>query len=756
MATPGTGERRHDQRVTPDNTASRDLLARAQEAFLAIVDRPAGEWEHLLAELCAADPLLMNEVRSLLAHDALADESFLAASGTPRPQPDATQPDWAESLIGKQIGQYTLTRLIAAGGMGHVFAARQEHPAREVAVKILRPGFGSRSALARFRLEPEVLGRLQHPNIAQVFEAGLHVDEQGTAAPFFAMELIADAQALDAYADREKLDLHRRLELFAKVCDAVHHGHQKGVIHRDLKPGNILVGRDGEPKVIDFGVARATDADIARTTQCTRVGELVGTICYMSPEQCDGDSSKIDTRSDIYSLGVVLYELLTGAAPYEATDTTIYGAVRAIKDEPPRLPSTLKRRLRGDVDAILLKALEKDPARRYASAADLVQDIRRHLAGDPIEARRPSWTTSLARWMVRHSITATAMACVLIAAATIALTSLWVWYNNLHPDRLICTEGRDVRILARNGREIDRLRVHPPGEIRFAEALRPETGAGTRVLAAIGFARGPESGHPHDLCVYDMARGFGEPLWHAGVRKADLPDFVDCSDPNEFNADRGAVFDIFASVPGDEVVAVFAPSIGSPMVLRVYSASGELLYQVWHRGALHPEHWMAEPGLLICTGSSNDLKWLELGLSDTETDRPNIVLAIRPQLGHVGSQPISMMPTSEADSPAWSRCVYPPVPKDGQSMTLQASALVDQRDPASHVCIIWKVRKTGAAVIWHLDRDGRVVQHLHEDRFKRELDQAKATAGAEAYDPELLDWSEMLARAATDAQVLAP
>ena len=246
-----------------------------------------------------------------------------------------------------------------------------------------------------------MLGRLRHPNIAQVFEAGVHDDERG-AVPFFAMELIPDARPLIEYADAEKLTVRQRLELFADVCDAVHHGHQKGIIHRDLKPSNILVGRDSEPKVIDFGVARSTDADIMLATQCTQTGDLVGTVHYMSPEQCDGDSSIIDTRSDVYSLGVVLYELLSGAAPYDTSGTTLYTAVRTIKEALPRRPSETSRRLRGDIEAILLKTLEKNPARRYDSAAALAKDIRGFLAGDPVSAHIPGAAYRIGRYVQRR------------------------------------------------------------------------------------------------------------------------------------------------------------------------------------------------------------------------------------------------------------------------------------------------------------------------------------------------------------------
>ncbi len=418
---------------------------RVEELFDRVVAAPPDRRAALLDEACGDDAELRAEVQSLLEHDARAGADFLASPIiSVRPDEDLT-PAWAQDLIGRTVGRYTIVRPLGHGGMGSVFEARQEQPARTVALKVLRPGFSAPSALARFRLEPEVLGRLQHPNIAQVFEAGVHTPSpsqgegwgEGPAEPipYFAMEYIADAQPLREYADARELSTRERLELFAKVCDAIQHGHQKGIVHRDLKPANILVGADGEPKVIDFGVARASDADIVMTTQCTRLGDLVGTVHYMSPEQCDGDPALIDTRSDVYSLGVVLYELLTGAAPYETTGTTVYEAIRAIKEEPPRRPSAVVggagrpvRHLRGDIDVVLLKALEKDRARRYASVAELGADIRCIVENRPIRARPPSPLYLLGKYVRRNRWRTAAVAAVALGV-TAALAALLTWQS---------------------------------------------------------------------------------------------------------------------------------------------------------------------------------------------------------------------------------------------------------------------------------------------------------------------------------------
>ncbi|MDY7109629.1 MAG: serine/threonine-protein kinase [Planctomycetota bacterium] len=301
----------------------------------------------------------------------------------------------------KQIGHYRLRQVIGSGGMAVVYLAVQEHPRRTVALKLMKSGVTSRSALRRFEYESQILARLRHPNIAQVYEAGTHDDGTG-GVPFFAMEYIAGARAITDYANEKSLGTRQRLELFAQVCDAVHHGHQKGIIHRDLKPGNILVDSSGEVKIIDFGVARATDSDMAVTTLQTDIGQLVGTVQYMSPEQCAADPADLDTRSDVYALGVVLFELLCRQLPYDVTRVAIHEAARMIREQTPARPSTINRTLRGDLETITLKAMEKERDRRYQSAGELAKDIQRYLNEEAIEARPPSVMYQLRVFARRH------------------------------------------------------------------------------------------------------------------------------------------------------------------------------------------------------------------------------------------------------------------------------------------------------------------------------------------------------------------
>ena len=279
-------------------------MQRAFELFEQALRRPPEKRAAFLDEACRDDAELRAEVDSLLEHDSRAENDFMQV-----PKADATRlGEAAQSpiapLIDQRIGGFRIIRKIGAGGMGAVYEAEQDHPRRSVALKLIRPGITTPELLRRFEYEAEILGRLQHSGIAQIYEAGT-ADTGSGPQPFFAMELV-DGLPLSEHAARHKLPIRARLELFIKVCAAVEHAHQRGVIHRDLKPGNILVTKDGQPKILDFGVARATDADLQATTLQTDIGQILGTIPYMSPEQASGDPSALDTRSDVYALGVVL------------------------------------------------------------------------------------------------------------------------------------------------------------------------------------------------------------------------------------------------------------------------------------------------------------------------------------------------------------------------------------------------------------------------------------------------------------------
>lgn len=303
------------------------------------------------------------------------------------PEEGAPEEVGAEGLGEGAFGRYHLVRLIGLGGMGAVYEAEQDSPKRRVAIKVIRPELMSAEVARRFEHEARILGRLQHPGIAQIYEAGRVEGGAGGPTPYFAMEFV-EGVPLTEFAKAGGLGVRARLELFLRACEAVEHAHRMGVIHRDLKPGNILVDAEGRARILDFGVARATDADVRAATMHTEAGKLLGTLPYMSPEQVAGDADGLDTRSDVYSLGVVLYELLAEKPPYEVKRGPVHEAARVITETEPAPLSTVSRVFRGDLETIVGKALAKERERRYQSVGELAADIRRYLNDEPIVARR--------------------------------------------------------------------------------------------------------------------------------------------------------------------------------------------------------------------------------------------------------------------------------------------------------------------------------------------------------------------------------
>ncbi len=325
-----------------------------------------------------------------------------------------------EDSTPQQIGSYKIIRTIGEGGMGTVYEAEQENPKRTVALKVIRAGLASAGLLKRFELESQVLGRLQHPGIGQIYQAGTADTESGKR-PYFAMEYVRGVD-LRQHVNQKNLNTRERLDLLAKICDAVHHAHQKGVIHRDLKPGNILVDQSGQPKILDFGVARATDSDMQVTTMQTDVGQLIGTLQYMSPEQVAADPNDLDTRSDVYALGVIAYEMLTGQVPYNLKNKMIHEAARIIREDEPTALSATSRVFRGDIETIVVKAMEKEKERRYQSAAGLAEDVRRYLKDQPILARPQSAIYQLQKFAKRNKALAGGVV-VAMSALVIGMTT---------------------------------------------------------------------------------------------------------------------------------------------------------------------------------------------------------------------------------------------------------------------------------------------------------------------------------------------
>ncbi len=484
--------------VTMNSEASREAELFGEAAEL----RDHAARKAYLDRVCASDPALRRRLEALLAAEDEAERFFAGsltdpgviqgAHGSALPPSAGTTAAGAavpgEETIGTRVGRYKLTEKIGEGGWGVVYLAEQEEPVRRsVALKIIKLGMETRSVIARFEAERQALAMMDHPNIARVYDAG--ATDRGP--PFFVMELVRGVR-ITQYCDDHRLGLDQRLDLFIQVCHAIQHAHQKGIIHGDIKPSNIMVSlQDGKavPKVIDFGIAKATEARLTDRLLFTAYAQLIGTPAYMSPEQADYHGTDTDTRSDIYSLGVVLYELLTGTTPFEPKRLLESGLdeLRRILrvQEPPRpsvrlraLPVPERARLaetrgveahrlpsllQGDLDWIVMKALEKDRSRRYETANGLAMDIQRHLNNEPVVARPPSRLYRFRKLVRRNRGVFAAGAAVAAALVSGLGTSTWLFLREREAlQRALAAEQQQARL---------RLEAEERGKISAAALL---------------------------------------------------------------------------------------------------------------------------------------------------------------------------------------------------------------------------------------------------------------------------------------------
>lgn len=758
---------------------------RLHELFTAALHLPPAQQEPYLLRSCPDDPALVREVLALLHAADAAPDDFLTPPDPPSfmskatPHPPAPYDPAKDTLPGRRLkGRYTIQHRLGEGGMSVVYEGAQDHPHRRVAVKIMRPQFVSPKVLRRFRDEPEILAQLNHPHIVRVFEADVEDFGAGDGPqPYFVMEYV-DGIPLTQYARQQRLPLRERLELFAIVCDAVHEAHQRGIIHRDLKPGNILVTAGGQPKLLDFGVAKVL-ATSGLAIEHTLTGELqlIGTLQYMSPEQCDvglpvartsgacippteprqsgsrfpvaqtykarnsppeprpsgsgfpvaqtsdvcnsppepppsgisphpnplpaGEGtappspregagggpapvsslqspvSSLDTRSDVYALGVLLYELVTERLPYDVSNMTIVSAARTICEAAPPPPSHFDRRLRGDLDAIILKALEKNRAHRYASAAHLEDDVRRYLSGEPTTARPTTWRTRATRWMRKHPTLATA-AIAFSAGVLTWIPTMLAWEQGFRrgvqavPWRFKKAFNQSsVELMSFDGRTLAAFDAGDGGRVRVAEVLESSRSGGRDMRVVVGLQSQPASEEPNALVVYrwDQPKQSLEPVGEQSVPDPGLlPDPHDRKySAADFRFATGIVADVFneKESKGDEIVTVFQGGGFTQSVLQIHDLDGQLLYRVWADAQFEEIIWQPDSRLLICVGGDGSaFRCAREGMPENERAKYRhikVVFAFRPEFNkrHDTFMCLEPEPIPGTIAPEWCRMIGP-------------------------------------------------------------------------------------------------
>ena len=503
----------------------------AKSIFLRVIELEEAERHEFVLEKCDGDDVLLAEVQRLLDHHTETG-SFLDA--LPAEIVGQTATFGGSYGEGDRIGSYKLLQTIGEGGMGVVYMAEQMHPVkRRVALKIIKPGMDSKQVLARFEAERQALAMMDHPNIAKVLDAGT----TNSGRPYFAMELVKGVSITD-FCDENNLPTKERLQLFQQVCRAVQHAHQKGIIHRDIKPSNVMVTlHDGEPvpKVIDFGVAKALSQNLTEKTLFTRYGQIVGTPQYMSPEQAEMSGLDVDTRSDIYSLGVLLYELLTGLTPFDAQTlrSAGYDAMRKMirESEPPKpstkfrtldndsatciasrratIPTALSKTIAGDLDWIVMKSLDKNRNRRYDSPNGLLSDIDRYLSNEPVTAGPPTFAYLFSKLYQRNKaavLTTAAILCFLFVATGIS-TMAW----------LDAAEQRDVANAAvgeleKNQGELKEQKQESDIQAQNAKAAAAQSRNTLDVLISLLAQATPDSKLGTEVKVSDFLDTFAQQL----------------------------------------------------------------------------------------------------------------------------------------------------------------------------------------------------------------------------------------------------
>ncbi len=562
----------------------------------------------------------------------------------------------------RAVGAYEIVRRLGSGGMGTVYEAVQPELGRRVALKVVREGALSRSTLDRFRFEATVLSRLRHRNIAQIHDAGVaRVDGAGEPVPYYAMELVEDARPIHHHARRAGLGLDDRLRLLADVADAVHHGHQRGVIHRDLKPDNILVGADGVPKVIDFGIAASIlpdpNATLAQTFH-TRADQILGSLQWLAPEQLD--SPDVDVRADVHALGLVLYMMVAGRLPYDVSRLPFAAAASAIKTavipspwirrNAKDAPSRPRDRKSRNLDAVVLKALDREPRWRHQSATDLADDLRALANGNPVSARPPSLWQRGTRWIGKHPLGATVVASAVLVLCSFAAVNVYAWWLLVRPDHLQITPDRgSAKLRTRKERT---LYTWPSNEVWKLIDIDSTRDLNGHLRIAVAEQHGVE--HTARLLWVD-ARSPSYPSVHALDRMIPPSESAPPGIPRSGWLPTQLIIADLLPPAGNEVVLPLRHPETFISAILIYSPQQRrTLYASWHSGHIADVVFLPRTNQLVCTGYSNLLPWKMIDDSGaSQLAAPVVTFSITPRAECLSDSLISSPDVARTTNSDW-------------------------------------------------------------------------------------------------------
>lgn len=620
-----------------------------------------------------------------------------------------------------RINGYQIHEVIGRGASGIVYLAVRHGSDRPVAIKLYLTRFDAGPHAQRATRELDLLSEIRHPNVVRVLDYGVHDSSLWIATEF------VDAIQLDSYCTRHGLNIRQRAALLATVCDAVQGLHEFGVIHRDLKPSNILVDEHGQPTIIDLGIASLMGEDT--TSTLTQEGTPIGTPAFMAPEQARGERAAISTRSDVYSLGAIGYLLLTGDTPH-AGDATIHELIRRVAQDEPREARSIEPAIPKGLAAVLGKSANRHPANRYASAAALAADLRHWLNGEHVSASRLGPWGRATRWIGRHPILTSSLVSALFALGIVGGGAAAVWQLNHVPAEIrILESGRVAILYAKSGRPLFEWRSDEDNGITTARIIdRPERfGGGKAILTVI---RGYDGNAQLDsqMCLWELNRP-DQLIWSTSAS----PPYLKSPDgplPPLTSADIDKtiesyvvgryilVEDVFASSPGDEIIVVHSHHSIDPQAIRVYDASGQVLYETWHWGAVTELYWIEDPGVLVFRGMNNEIPWPDRGYPEVELRFPIVVFALKPEI----DQHLGWINGPAADASVdlrWYKFLWPPEATDQYDVRLRSPSVATLK----HTCVLLQlcVGENGAAVCLTLNAAGQpaLASPLETDLYKK-------------------------------------